>query len=184
MLPLTRRSILQLAAFGPVTQPFAIAAPPSTDIRLKAVDFRFEDFRYRTPYKFGGVLVDRATLLHVNSVLEDPLGRNSRGFGSMPLGNVWSFPSKVLDYDTTLGAMKTLAKRVSGILSDYREFGHPVDIGVALEPQYLQAAQEIRLAEPVPKLCTLVTASPFDGAVHVAYGKLHRVNCYHTYGSG
>ena len=38
------------------------------------------------------------------------------------------------------------------------------------------------LAEPLPKLCPLVTASAFDAAIHDAYGKLHGVNCYHTYG--
>src|SRR5437764_5873480 len=121
MIPFSRRSILQLAACGPFSEPFAIAAPPSTDIRLKNVDFRFEDFRYRTPYKFGGVPVDRATLLHVNSVVEDRNGRSAKGFGSMPLGNVWSFPSKLLDYETTLGAMKTLAERISRIIPGYRE---------------------------------------------------------------
>lgn len=172
-----------MAALGPLAQPFAIASPRSTDVRIKSVRFSFEDFRYRTPYKFGGVQVDRATLLHVNTTVEDQQGRSANGFGSMPLGNVWSFPSKVLSYDETLGAMKTLAGRISDILSGYREFGHPVDIGVATEPQFLRAAGEIRLAEPVPKLCTLVTASPFDAAVHDAYGKLHRLNCFHTYGA-
>ena len=34
----------------------------------------------------------------------------ARGFGSMPLGNVWSFPSKTLAYETTLDAMKNLAR--------------------------------------------------------------------------
>ena len=39
-----------------------------------------------------------------------------------------------------------------------------------------------KLAEPIPPLCTLVTASPFDAAVHDAYGKLHRRNCFQTLG--
>ena len=34
---------------------------------------------------------------------------------------------------------------------------------------------------PIPKLCTLVTASAFDAAVHDAFGKVHGVNCYQTY---
>src|SRR5205085_2230493 len=36
--------------------------------------------------------------------------------------------------------------------------------------------------EPIPRLCTLVTASAFDAAVHDAFGKVHGLNCYHTYG--
>ena len=157
-----------------------------SNVRIKNVAIRFEDYRYRTPYKFGGMLVDRVTLLNVDCTVEDRRGQSAAGFGSMPLGNNWSFPSRVLPYETTLGVMKTLAGRIQRIASAYTEYGHPVDIGVALEPEYLKAADEIAkeqsLAEPVPKLCTLVTASPFDAAVHDAYGRLHGVNCYHTYG--
>jgi L-alanine-DL-glutamate epimerase-like enolase superfamily enzyme len=42
---------------------------------------------------------------------------------------------------------------------------------------------ELKLAEPIPKLCALVVASPFDAAVHDAFGKVHGLNCWHTYGS-
>ena len=38
------------------------------------------------------------------------------------------------------------------------------------------------MVEPIPPLCTLVTASPFDAALHDAFGKVHGLNCYHTYG--
>jgi L-alanine-DL-glutamate epimerase-like enolase superfamily enzyme len=41
---------------------------------------------------------------------------------------------------------------------------------------------EMRLAQPIPKLCTLVTASPFDAAIHDAFGKAQNLNCYLTYG--
>ena len=40
----------------------------------------------------------------------------------------------------------------------------------------------MRLDRPIPKLCTLVTASPFDAAIHDAFGKAHNLNCYLTYG--
>jgi len=100
----------------------------------------------------------------------------------MSLGNVWSFPSRVMSYETTLGAMKTLAGRIAGITAAYREPGHPIDINTALEPEYLKAAaavsSELRLASPIPKLCTLVTASPFDAALHDAFGKAHGASAY------
>jgi L-alanine-DL-glutamate epimerase-like enolase superfamily enzyme len=102
----------------------------------------------------------------------------------MPLGNVWSFPA--LPYDVTLAAMKGLAARIASITRDARVSGHPIEINVALEPAYLKAAAEVsreqRLAVPIPKLCTLVTFSPFDAAVHDAYGKLHGLSSYQTYG--
>ena len=182
MTDLSRRSLIA----GALVAPFAGAKAMRTDVRIKDVQFSFEDFRYRTPYKFGGMLVDRVTMLDVQCAVEDGQGRVSHGAGSMPLGNMWSFPSKALSYDVTLDAMKALAARISKIAMGYREFGHPIDIGVALEPEYLKAAAavsaQLKLTEPIPKLCTLVTGSPFDAAVHDAFGKMHGVNCYRTYG--
>src|SRR6516225_3279091 len=89
-----------------------------TDIRIKDVEFSYEEHSYRTPIKFGGVVVDRATILNVECVVETVAGQAARGFGSMPLGNVWAFPSKALGYDATLGAMKRLAERVARTTRD------------------------------------------------------------------
>jgi len=162
------------------------AAPKSTAIVIEEVSFSYEDFRYRTPIKFGGVAFDRVTNLNVMCVVRTVGGVIAKGFGSMPLGNVWSFPSRRLDFDSTLGAMKALAERIAQLTREYKEPGHPIDLTWALEPAYIKAAagvsQRLQLAEPIPILCVLVAASPFDAALHDAYGKAHGLNCYHTYG--
>lgn len=173
-----RQHLLTLAGAAGAT--FAIAAPKPTSIRVEDVNIEFEDFRYRAPYKFGGVAVDRATVLNVTCIVRTRNGKTAKGFGSMPLGNVWSFPSRTLPYDVTLGAMKDLAKKLQPITAGYKEYGHPIDINTALEPEYLKAAAS--LPNPAPKLCTLVTASAFDAAIHDAFGKVHGRNCYETYG--
>lgn len=179
----TRRAFLRTTSLSPLL-PSAAAKP--TAIRIADVSFGYEDYLYRTPIKFGGIPLDRVTLLNVNCVVRASGGRTAKGFGSMPLGNIWSFPSRVMSYEVTLGAMKRLAERISKITASCKESGHPVDINVTLEPAYLEAAaevsKELKLAEPIPKLCTLVTASPFDAAVHDAYGKLYGLSCYRTYG--
>jgi L-alanine-DL-glutamate epimerase-like enolase superfamily enzyme len=153
-----------------------------TDIRIDDIAFAYEDYRYRTPIKFGGVASDRVTIVNVDCTVSMQSGRRARGFGSMPLGNIWSFPSKKLGYDQTLAAMKTLIERIATITGDYGEYGHPIDLTWALEPEYVKAATAIDAGEPIPILCTLVCASPFDAALHDAFGKLHGLNCYHTYG--
>jgi L-alanine-DL-glutamate epimerase-like enolase superfamily enzyme len=153
-----------------------------TDIRIDDLSFTYEDFRYRTPIKFGGVASDRVTIVNVQCQASTRDGKRARGFGSMPLGNVWSFPSKKLGYDQTLAAMKAVIERVAEITRGCREFGHPIDLTWTLEPEYLKAAAAIDAGEPIPVLCTLVCASPFDAALHDALGKAHGVNCYHTYG--
>ena len=52
-------------------------------------------------------------LINVNCTVRTASGKVSKGFGSMPLGNGRSFPSRSMSYDTTLGAMKTLTGRIS-----------------------------------------------------------------------
>lgn len=181
-MTVTRRLFLGGAA---AVAPALVRGARRSDIRVQEIRSEYEDFRYRTPYKFGGAVVDRVTMLNVHCVVTDGAGRSARGFGSMPLGNMWAFPS-AMGYDATLRAMRELASRIERLTGAYREPGHPIDINVALEPAYLKAADEVtrelRLADPIPKLCTLVTASPFDAAIHDAYGKLHGVNCFRTYG--
>jgi L-alanine-DL-glutamate epimerase-like enolase superfamily enzyme len=80
-------------------------------------------------------------------------------------------------YDITLAAMKSLAQKIARLTRDFREYAHPLDVNRTLEPEYLKAAietsSEMKLSRPVPKLCTLVTASPFDAALHDAFGRLH-----------
>jgi L-alanine-DL-glutamate epimerase-like enolase superfamily enzyme len=177
-MDITRRVLLAASA------PALLLAARGKSIRIEDVSFEFEDFRYRTPMKFGGNVVERVTLLNVRCTIRADNGQTSAGFGSMPLGNVWSFPQ--LPYDISLNAMKTLAGRIAVITRNTAVEGHPIDINIALEPEYLKAASDVsrdlKLSLPIPKLCTLVTFSPFDAAVHDAYGKLHRLSCYETYG--
>ncbi len=184
MRALSRRSFLK-AMTVPVVTARALA-DAGKGIRIREIAHDYEDYLYRTPIKFGGTILDRVTLLNVRCIVEGAGGRRASGFGSMPMGNVWSFPSRLMSYDATLAAMKEVARRIEKLTSDYREQGHPIDINVALEPEYLRCAKEVdaslKLAEPIPKLCVLVTASPFDAALHDAFGKLHGLSCYRTYG--
>lgn len=152
-----------------------IARTNAKDIRIDSVEIAEESYTYRTPIKFGGTVVDRVTLLNVKVRVSDRSGRTATGFGSMPLGNVWSYPSKTLSYDQTLKAMQDLAGEFRRIMADCKDYGHPVELNHQIEPQWL------KVSGAVPKLCALVVGSPFDAAVHDAYGKMHKVSTYHTY---
>lgn len=155
-----------------------------TDIRIVEVRHGYEEFLYRAPYQFGGRTVDRVTILNVDCRVRTGDGREAWGFGSMTLGNAWAFPAA--SQDEGLGAMKALADELTPLAADCDERGHPIDLFRALEPEYLRAAEVVSRARglhaPIPKLCTLVVASPFDAALHDAYGKAFGVSCYETYG--
>ncbi|MEO8483212.1 MAG: enolase C-terminal domain-like protein [Acidobacteriota bacterium] len=161
----------------------AVHASRPTDMRVVHVAHSFETFTYRTPYQFGGRSVDRVTLLNVTCRIRRGDGREAEGFGSMPLGNAWAFPAA--SQDQGLGAMQALAKELRAVTAACDEAGHPIDLFRALEPQYLKAAAEVSAAlglpTPIPKLCTLVVASPFDAALHDAYGKSFGLSVYATY---
>ncbi len=158
----------------------------ATDVVIKNILFDTENHYYRTPIKFGGVVLDRVSLLNATMEVESVNGRLAVGKGSMPLGNVWAFPSKTLGYDDTLEAMESVSARVAKVYVDSNLTGHPIEITWQLEREFFKAAEEeslrLKLGESIPRLATLVAASPFDAALHDAYGKLHGVSVYHTYG--
>jgi L-alanine-DL-glutamate epimerase-like enolase superfamily enzyme len=161
----------------------AVSASKPREARIVAVDHQFEEFRYRTPYQFGGRSVDRVTILNVDCRVRTGDGREAWGFGSMTLGNAWAFPAA--SQDAGLGAMTALVGELAAVTRDCDDTGHPIDIFRVLEPVYLRAAATLsrsrRLSPPIPKLCTLVVASAFDAAIHDAYGKAFGVSCYETY---
>ena len=154
-----------------------------TDVRIKDVATSYEEYRYRTPIKFGGVALDRVTILNAEMMVETVTGKVARGFGSMPLGNVWAWPSRRLTYDQTLGAMRRIAEAIADVYRELPVVGHPVDITHTAESAILEWPHGLTdLGEPIPSLATLVAASPFDAALHDAYGKAHGLNCYRAYG--
>src|SRR5262252_7039379 len=173
---MTRRNFLG----GAVSIPAAAAGIRAGGIRVEEIEHSYEDFLYRTPYRFGGREVDRVTLLNVRCRVRSRDGATAEGFGSMTMGLAWAWPQAARAYDRGLDLMKQLAGHVASITGDFPEYGHPIDINVALEPAYLAAAAEIA---DIPKLCTLVVASPFDAAIHDAFGKLNGRNCYESYGA-
>jgi L-alanine-DL-glutamate epimerase-like enolase superfamily enzyme len=176
-----RRKFLQGSLFGLAAPPFMIArSTAGSGVKVKSVEIGYEDFNYRVPIKFGGRTLDKVTLINVHLLVEGAGGRTAQGFGSMPLGNVWSWPAHTMSYDQTLQAMKELAARVGKLYETTSVVGHPVEITWAVEPEYLKAADELsaRLPERMPKLCAIVTASAFDCALHDAYGRFYRRSAY------
>jgi L-alanine-DL-glutamate epimerase-like enolase superfamily enzyme len=158
-----------------------------SDVRIEDISLHFEEFVFRTPLKFARTVVDRQIMSTVNCTVRTAAGKEAKGFGTLPLNYTFSFPSKKLSHDARQGAMKALAEQIAKITGSYKGFGHPIDINWELAPLYLKTAadvsKQLHLADPIPKLCTLVTAGAFDAAIHDAFGKAHGLNCFHTYGA-
>jgi L-alanine-DL-glutamate epimerase-like enolase superfamily enzyme len=153
-----------------------------TDVRLLNVQADTENYAYRTPIKFGGRVVTDAVILNVTVDVETRDGRRGQGFGSMPMGNVWAWPSQSVSVEESLAAMVALGERLARDANDYRGTGHPLEITHDLSETYPSTADEVTraagLAEGMPRLAQLVSASPLEAAVHDAFGKALGENSY------
>jgi L-alanine-DL-glutamate epimerase-like enolase superfamily enzyme len=156
-----------------------------TDIRVVDAQSSTETIAYRTPIKFGGRVVTSATLLNVSVEVETRAGDRAAGFGSMPLGNAWAWPSKEVSGEDTLVAMEDLGRRITraAVANSYR---HPLELVHELHTHYADLAAQVAtdrtLPEPIAPLAVLVAASPLDAAVHAAYGHVHKQNAYNLLG--
>ena len=158
----------------------------STDIRILQVRSQSERIDYRTPIKFGGRVMTDVTLLHVTADVETRDGRRGQGFGSMPMGNAWAWPSQKVSAQDTLRAMLTLAESQVAAADSYADMGHPLeithDLAAAHQTAATQVEQDLELPEPIPRLAQLVCASPIEAAIHDAYGQALGQNSYDLLG--
>ena len=100
----------------------------------------------------------------------------------MPLGNIWAWPAGTVSPDQSEEAMKRFAEHVVELGDRYPDYGHPLDIVYQISAEYFHLGKTLTarlgLDEPMPELAQLVSASPFDAAVHDAYGRANDVNSY------
>ena len=159
-----------------------------TDCVIKRATTHTIDIRYRAPIKFGGRVVTDATLLEVEVEVETRDGRRGVGNGSMPMGNVWAWPSSTCTTDQTLSAMVEYGRQcVQRAGTQATQAGHPLQIVTELAETHSSvaqvAAEQLGLPEPMPRLAMLVASSPLEAAIFDAHGKALGQNAYNLLGS-
>src|SRR5262245_44361604 len=115
-----------------------------TDIRITSVKTDSERIAYRAPIKFGGRVVTDAVIVNVMVEVETADGRRGGGFGSMPMGNVWAWPSNVVSSQQSLEAMLAFVHEFCTTVADYRGSGHPLDITRELAEQHSSIAKKVQ----------------------------------------
>ncbi len=160
----------------------------STDVKVIGAAVHFLPVETRMPLKFGPETTTSVTCARVRLRVRDGQGRVADGWGETPLSVQWTWPSKAA-YEPRHRAMKEfclgLARRWAGFPSS----GHPVEVGHDfVEGELPRALAEFKGADgtgagPLPWLAALVTCSPFDVALHDAYGQLHGRSIYDLYGA-
>jgi L-alanine-DL-glutamate epimerase-like enolase superfamily enzyme len=156
--------------------------PKASDIRVVEAEVSFEPCTFRSPLKFGGRTMEHSTLINVQVSVETRGKKHAVGFGSMPAGNIWAWPSNEVTPEQTEQAMLDFAQEVVDIATTFETYEHPLDLVYDLSGEYEHlgqvVAKNLGLKEAVPKLAALVAASPLDAAIHDAFGRVNLQNSY------
>ena len=143
----------------------------------------FLPVKTRVPLKFGSETLTSVTCARVALEVIDEKGNLAEGWGETPLSVQWVWPS-ALSYERRHTALKQFCEALVPAWLRFRRVGHPLEIGHAFQEEVLKdmGRGEALDGEPMPWLAALVWNSPFDLALHDAFGKLAGRPLYQTYG--
>ena len=158
----------------------------NTGIRPIATRLYLLPVQTRVPLKFGPETLTHVTCARVRLTVTDRRGRSAEGWGETPLSVQWVWPG-TLSYEERHQALVRFSLRLAEAWAGLEYWGHPLEVGHAFQeeglPKLLAAFNRERAGrEPMPWLAALVSCSPFDLALHDAYGVLHGRPTYETYG--
>jgi hypothetical protein len=158
----------------------------ATDIRVVSARLFFLPVQTRLPLKFGLETVTGVTIARACVTVEDRKGRRAEGWGETPLSVTWVWPGQ-WPYELRHGALKEFCQELAHAWVHFDAAGHPMELGYDFQREMLPVLlarfnQRTQVKEtPMPWLAALVCCSPFDIAVHDAYGMINEIPTYHTY---
>ena len=163
--------------------------------KVTGVRLYFLPVRTRVPLKFGAEILTSVTCARVALRMADENGREAEGWGETPLSVQWAWPSSS-PYEPRHQALKNFCLRLARSWMDVPSASHPLELGhhflEHVLPRVLEEFNRERRGqdfaagsaelERVPRLAALICNSPFDLALHDAFGQLTGLPVYDTYG--
>ncbi len=157
-----------------------------SDIKIVSVETFKVPTVCRTPLKFGAVVVDEVPIGYAKVMAENREGKRAAGWGAMFLMDLWAWPVSKASHEAKNKAMCDLFDAYGKLLSNFKDYSHPIEIFMETEADLRRLSREItaRLTpgEEMPFLGALVSASPLDHAVHDAFGNVNAIDSYLGYG--
>ena len=158
-----------------------------TDVRVVGAELYLLPVRTRVPLKFGSETLTSVTCARARVQVCDRQGRSAYGWGETPLSVQWAWPTQN-DYDRRQEAMVAFSRQMAKAWANFDEWGHPLEIGQAFLDDQLPIERtlfgnSLGADLSMPYLAALLCCSPFDIAVHDAYGNLLGLPVYETYTS-
>jgi L-alanine-DL-glutamate epimerase-like enolase superfamily enzyme len=157
-----------------------------TDVKVVGAELYLLPAKMRVPLKFGNEVMEAITCARAKITVEDAEGNRAGGWGETPLSVGWTWPGSKLTFEFRDKKMREFCTVLAEKLSGFEAGGHPMEIGHSfIESGLDKALDEFNciLDENMPHLSALVCLSPFDMALHDAYGNLHGIPVYDTYNS-
>ena len=177
--------------------------------KVTGVRLYFLPVRTRVPLKFGPETLTSVTCARVALRIADDTGHEVEGWGETPLSVQWAWPSSS-PYEPRHQALKDFCLRLARSWMESPSASHALVLGrhflehvlpavlasfnaersaVSLSPsdgervgvRGFHASDAACIIEPVPSLAALICNSPFDLALHDAFGQLAGVPVYDTY---
>ncbi len=160
-------------------------ATNSTDVRVTGVELYLLQVDTRVPLKFGTETMTSVTCARVRVFVAGRDGRSAAGWGETPLSVQWAWPAP-FSYAERHDAMVGFCRRLAQACANFDAWGHPIEIGAAFQHEVLgRLIDDFNRDRPqdthLPHLAGLICCSPFDIALHDAYGQLHGRPAYETY---
>jgi len=147
----------------------------------------FEDYDLRSPLVLTGGTIADATEALATVTVADAQGNTATGRGTVFLSAIWAWPRSERSFVERVDAMQQMCLEIADFMPVLcHEPLHPIRHALALEDwadgHRVAVGLRLFLAEHIPRLAMLVCMSPFDAALHDAYGRLHGMSSYDVLG--
>ena len=156
---------------------------------ITALRLWFLPVKTRVPLKFGSEVLTSVICARVWLRIRGSDGEEAEGWGETPLSVQWVWPG-ASPFNWRQACLTRFCVELAGNLMAIEPAAHPLVLGHDFMeqrlPEILQSFNRgnppAEPAEPMPWLAALLCLSPFDIALHDAYGHLTGRPVYETYG--
>jgi L-alanine-DL-glutamate epimerase-like enolase superfamily enzyme len=148
-----------------------------SDVRVEAVVITFSNEQFATPLRLSRGLITEITYAKVVIDVRARAGVDQRGTGAIYLSDLWAFPDPAYDHAQKDQVMRTLCEKIAAHLQADADYSDPLEKGHHLEEALPGLVAEVEAALPflqpgaMPYLAALNCLSPFDAAIHDAWGR-------------
>lgn len=151
--------------------------PKPSDIRIVDAQLFILPVELRIPLKFGSQVLTSVKCARVRVRVRTKDGLEAEGWGETPLSVAWVWPSQ-LGYGEREDRLIDFCRASGKAVRELDASGHPLELGMDFISEILprlKSGHDKKHAgsDPLPYLGALVAFSPYDLAIHDAFGNLH-----------